>query len=99
MPVASKYSLTVIEDCCHACGSAYQGRQLGRFADAAFYSYEWSKPVVLGVGGSALINSPRCWPKCDGCMRKCWRLPLWMSPKSTSNICFATSFSITRFLG
>lgn len=57
MQVARKHGLVVIEDCCHALGSRYDGRDLGSFGDAAFYSYEWGKPIVIGVGGAAIIHS------------------------------------------
>ena len=55
--LARKYGTTIVEDCAHACGSTYQGRQLGRWGDAAFYSYSWGKPLVLGIGGSLTVNS------------------------------------------
>jgi perosamine synthetase len=58
MAVARKHGLAVIEDCSHVLGSKYGGRELGSFGDAAFFSYEWGKPVVIGLGGTAVINSP-----------------------------------------
>ncbi|MGO9339977.1 MAG: DegT/DnrJ/EryC1/StrS family aminotransferase [Terracidiphilus sp.] len=54
---ARRHGLVVIEDCCHVLGSRYEGRDLGTLGDAAFYSYEWGKPVVIGVGGTAVIHS------------------------------------------
>ncbi|MHB8383992.1 MAG: DegT/DnrJ/EryC1/StrS family aminotransferase [Candidatus Binataceae bacterium] len=56
MEIAKRHRLNVIEDCCHVYGSTYGGRPLGSFGAAAFYSNQWSKPVVLGRGGSAVIN-------------------------------------------
>jgi len=55
--LARRYEATVIEDCAHACGSTYQKRQIGQFGDAAFYSFEWGKPLVIGLGGVGVVNS------------------------------------------
>lgn len=56
LEIAKRHGLSVVEDCCHAYGSTYGGRPLGSFGAAAFYSYQWSKPVVVGRGGLAVIN-------------------------------------------
>ena len=56
LSVAEARGIPVIEDCCHALRSHYKGRRLGSLGAAAFYSFEWGKPVVAGVGGSAVIN-------------------------------------------
>ncbi len=57
MAVARKHNLVVIEDCCHVLGSTYQGKELGCIGDAAFYSYEWGKPIIIGLGGAAVVHS------------------------------------------
>jgi len=56
--IANAAGLPIIEDCCHTFFSTYKGRTVGSFGVASFYSYEWGKPVVLGIGGSAVINDP-----------------------------------------
>jgi perosamine synthetase len=58
LEIAKRKGLIVIEDCCHVYGSKYRGLPLGSFGVAAFYSYQWSKPLVLGRGGLAIINVP-----------------------------------------
>ncbi len=58
MEIARKHNLYVIEDCCHTLGSRYAGREVGTFGDAAFHSYEWGKPVIIGLGGTAVVNDP-----------------------------------------
>ena len=55
--LAKKYNLWVIEDCCHTYGSQYKGRPIGLFGDASFFSYEWGKPLIIGLGGVAVINN------------------------------------------
>lgn len=56
MRVADELDLPVVEDCCHTYASTYDGKKVGTFGRAAFYSFEWGKPVVAGLGGSAVVN-------------------------------------------
>jgi dTDP-4-amino-4,6-dideoxygalactose transaminase len=56
MEVADFRRIPVVEDCAHAIGSTWNGQQLGSRGVAAFYSYEASKPIVIGMGGSAVTN-------------------------------------------
>ena len=54
--VADKTDIPIIEDCCHTFVSMYKGKMVGSFGVGSFYSFEWGKPVVAGIGGSAIIN-------------------------------------------
>jgi dTDP-4-amino-4,6-dideoxygalactose transaminase len=54
--VADKADVPIIEDCCHTFVSKYKGKIVGSFGVGSFYSFEWGKPVVAGIGGSAIIN-------------------------------------------
>jgi len=54
--VAGQASIPMIEDCCHALDAKFMGRRVGSMGTAAFYSFEWGKPVVAGVGGSLVVN-------------------------------------------
>lgn len=56
LDLARQHQLAVIEDCCHSFASKYSGRLLGTWGDAAFWSFEWGKPIVAGVGGAACFN-------------------------------------------
>ena len=56
--IARRHGLTLIEDCCHAIGTSYKGREVGSFGDAAFYSTEWAKPINTGIGGLLIVNNP-----------------------------------------
>ncbi|WP_153556602.1 DegT/DnrJ/EryC1/StrS family aminotransferase [Roseimaritima sediminicola] len=58
MEFAQSQGVPVIEDCCHTLHSTYQGRPVGSFGCGAFYSFEWGKPLVAGIGGAAIVNSP-----------------------------------------
>jgi len=57
--VARQAGLPIIEDCCHTLASEYKGKPLGAFGVASFYSSEWGKPIVAGIGGSAVVNDPQ----------------------------------------
>lgn len=59
MAIARRHDLYVIEDSCHTLASGYRGRTVGTFGDAAFYSFEWGKPLVIGLGGVAVVNNDR----------------------------------------
>lgn len=58
MAIADAAGVPVIEDCCHALASRVDGRLLGAFGVAAFYSFEWGKQLVAGLGGSAVTGDP-----------------------------------------
>jgi len=49
--------IPVIEDCAHALGSTWKGKPVGTLGEAAFCSFQWSKPVTTGLGGMARINN------------------------------------------
>ncbi len=63
LDIARAYNLWVIEDCCHAFGARYKGQEVGTFGDVAIYSFGWYKPLVLGVGGAAVVNNSFLRPK------------------------------------
>jgi dTDP-4-amino-4,6-dideoxygalactose transaminase len=52
--IAGRHGIALIEDCCHTFRSTYKGRVVGTFGTASFYSFEWGKPLVAGMGGSAV---------------------------------------------
>ena len=53
LALAREHGFALIEDCTHALGARYDGRLVGTFGDAAFYSFEQSKVISTGQGGSA----------------------------------------------
>ncbi len=54
--ITQKYNLILIEDCAHAIGSSYQGKKIGTFGDAAFFSFGRDKVISSVFGGMAVIN-------------------------------------------
>jgi len=56
---ASELGLVLIEDCVHALGSTYQGRPLGTFGTAAFFSTEETKTISTTMGGVVVTDDPQ----------------------------------------
>lgn len=56
MSIAEQRGIPVIEDCCLALGSRYNGRLVGTFGAAAYWSFQWNKPFTTGIGGMATTN-------------------------------------------
>jgi dTDP-4-amino-4,6-dideoxygalactose transaminase len=55
--LARRHRLSLIEDCAHVLpGSCYRGRRLGTHAQAAFFSFQWSKPYTTGLGGMVITQ-------------------------------------------
>ncbi|MDO6764796.1 lipopolysaccharide biosynthesis protein RfbH [Agarivorans sp. 1_MG-2023] len=79
--VADKYNLWLIEDCCDALGSTYDGEMVGTFGDIATVSFYPAHHITMGEGGAVftqnkelrkLVESFRDWgrdcycpPGCD----------------------------------
>ncbi len=57
--IARRRGLFVIEDCAHVLGAKWRERTLGTLGDAAFFSFESSKPLTLGRGGIAVARDAR----------------------------------------
>jgi CDP-4-dehydro-6-deoxyglucose reductase, E1 len=58
MRVARKYNLWVIEDCCDALGSTYDGKLVGTFGDIGTLSFYPAHHITMGEGGAVFTNNP-----------------------------------------
>lgn len=56
LELAKQYNIKVIEDCAGGLGGSYQGRKIGTWGDAAFFSTEHSKVISTETGGIAISN-------------------------------------------
>lgn len=54
---AKKNGLILIEDCCDAVGSRYNGKMVGTFGDAATVSFYPAHHMTMGEGGAILMNN------------------------------------------
>jgi CDP-6-deoxy-D-xylo-4-hexulose-3-dehydrase len=55
---ARNHGLWLIEDCCDAVGSLYQGRKTGTFGDLATTSFYPAHHITMGEGGAVLTDKP-----------------------------------------
>jgi CDP-6-deoxy-D-xylo-4-hexulose-3-dehydrase len=53
-----RHKLWLIEDCCDAVGSTYQGRKVGTFGDLATVSFYPAHHITMGEGGCVLTEKP-----------------------------------------
>ncbi|SMD34337.1 CDP-6-deoxy-D-xylo-4-hexulose-3-dehydrase [Reichenbachiella faecimaris] len=58
MVFAKKHKLFVVEDCCDAVGSTYNGKMVGTFGDIATTSFYPAHHMTMGEGGAVLTNNP-----------------------------------------
>lgn len=56
--LAKKYNLWVIEDCCDALGSQYNGKYVGTFGHIATFSFYPAHQITMGEGGAVVTNNP-----------------------------------------
>jgi dTDP-4-amino-4,6-dideoxygalactose transaminase len=49
--VAEKHDLKILEDCSHAHGALYKGKEVGTFGDASAFSLMTGKSLAIGEGG------------------------------------------------
>lgn len=55
---AKKHNLWLIEDCCDALGSTYNGQHVGTFGDLATVSFYPAHHITMGEGGAVVTNKP-----------------------------------------
>ncbi len=58
MRLVKKYDLWLIEDCCDALGSKYDGKNLGTFGHIATFSFYPAHHMTMGEGGAIVTNDP-----------------------------------------
>ena len=54
--LCKKYNLWLVEDCCDALGSTYQGQLVGTFGDIATLSFYPAHHITMGEGGAVFTN-------------------------------------------
>ena len=53
-----KHNLWLVEDCCDALGSTYNGRLVGTFGDIGTLSFYPAHHITMGEGGAVFTNNP-----------------------------------------
>jgi CDP-6-deoxy-D-xylo-4-hexulose-3-dehydrase len=55
--ICKKYGLWLIEDCCDALGSTYNGKLIGTFGDIGTLSFYPAHHITMGEGGAVFTNN------------------------------------------
>jgi CDP-4-dehydro-6-deoxyglucose reductase, E1 len=82
--IARKHDLYLIEDCCDALGSSYDGKGVGTFGDVATLSFYPAHHITTGEGGAVLTNQEHLIHQAESFRdwgRDCW------CPPGASNTC------------
>ncbi|WP_109806477.1 lipopolysaccharide biosynthesis protein RfbH [Sphingosinithalassobacter portus] len=78
MRVAEKHNLFVVEDCCDALGSTYDGRHVGTFGHLGTLSFYPAHHITMGEGGAVFTDKPRLKRVMESMRdwgRDCWCAP------------------------
>src|SRR3989442_5155978 len=75
---ARRHNLVVIEDCVHALGARYDGRQVGTFGHGAIFSTEETKTISTTMGGMAATNDPTLAARIRDFQASCGWPPKWL---------------------
>jgi dTDP-4-amino-4,6-dideoxygalactose transaminase len=70
LALAQKHKLKVIEDCAHGIGISYQGKKLGMFGEAAFFSFGRDKGISSVFGGMAISKDKKVTQKLKDYQKK-----------------------------
>jgi CDP-4-dehydro-6-deoxyglucose reductase, E1 len=73
-----QHGLWLVEDCCDALGSTYQGRKVGSFGDIATLSFYPAHHITMGEGGAVFTNSDELKRAAESFRdwgRDCWCAP------------------------
>lgn len=57
--MCEKYGLWLVEDCCDALGSTYDGKRVGSFGDIGTLSFYPAHHITMGEGGAVFTNNIR----------------------------------------
>jgi CDP-4-dehydro-6-deoxyglucose reductase, E1 len=75
---ARKHNLWLIEDCCDALGSTFNGQRVGTFGDIATFSFYPAHHITMGEGGCVATAQPRLTKLIESFRdwgRDCWCAP------------------------
>ena len=56
--ICKKHNLWLVEDCCDALGSTYNGQMVGTFGDISTLSFYPAHHITMGEGGAVFTNNP-----------------------------------------
>lgn len=78
-----RHGLDLIEDCVHALGATYDGRPVGSFGRAAFFSSEETKTISTTMGGMVVTDDPELAARVQGFQQNCAPQSVWQAASYT----------------
>ena len=57
--ITKKHDLWLVEDCCDALGTKYNGKSVGTFGDIGTLSFYPAHHITMGEGGAVFTNNPQ----------------------------------------
>ena len=81
LALARRHGLVVIEDCVHALGARYDGKLVGSFGKAAFFSTEETKTISTTMGGMVVTDDPGLAEKIQEFRESCPWPSAWLTAK------------------
>jgi len=63
MKIAAKHNLRILEDCSHAHGALYKGKEVGTFGDVGAFSLMTGKSLAVGEGGIFFTDDRRVYER------------------------------------
>jgi perosamine synthetase len=77
--LSRQFGLALIEDCVHALGARYDGKPVGSFGHAAFFSTEETKTISTTMGGMVVTDDPELAQKMRGFQESCASPPMGLT--------------------
>ncbi|MDN5217068.1 DegT/DnrJ/EryC1/StrS family aminotransferase [Fulvivirgaceae bacterium BMA12] len=74
LAIAKRHNLYIIEDCAHKHGGEWNGQKAGSIGDVGSFSFQLSKHLTAGEGGTLTTNDPAIAERIDA-LRNCGRRP------------------------
>jgi dTDP-4-amino-4,6-dideoxygalactose transaminase len=81
LDLADKCGVSVIEDCVHSLGATLDGKQVGSFGRAAFFSTEETKTISTTMGGMAVTNDDELAVRLAAFQRRCALPSRWLTTR------------------
>lgn len=78
LKIAKKYGLWLIEECCDALGSKYNGKLVGTFGDLSTFSFFAAHHITMGEGGAIVTKNPLLYRTIE--QFKNWGRDCWCPP-------------------
>jgi CDP-6-deoxy-D-xylo-4-hexulose-3-dehydrase len=85
MEIAERHNLYVIEDCCDALGTTYDGKPVGSFGDLATVSFYPAHHITMGEGGAVMTKNMKLMPLVESF--RDWGRDCWCPPGKSNTCC------------